>query len=59
MGIVQRISPATMELFLIKPIHVLPSHFPTHLSDCVAGMLDGQEKAASLTEPYKIGFQVK
>jgi hypothetical protein len=26
------------------------------LSDCIAGMLDGQEKAASLTEPYKIGF---
>jgi hypothetical protein len=26
------------------------------LSDCIAGMLDGQEKAASSTELYKIGF---
>jgi hypothetical protein len=24
------------------------------LSDCIAGMLDGQEKAASLTTPYKV-----
>lgn len=26
------------------------------LSDCVARMLDGQEKAASLTTPYKVEF---
>ena len=26
------------------------------LSDCIAGMLGGQEKVASLTEPYKVGF---
>jgi hypothetical protein len=26
------------------------------LSDCVAEMLDGQEKEASLTAPYKVGF---
>jgi hypothetical protein len=32
------------------------SLYNASLSDCIAGMIDGQEKTASLTTPYKVGF---
>jgi hypothetical protein len=55
MLIVQRISQASMVSYNANPCSSF-SLYNVSLSDCIAGMLDGQEKAASLTEPYKIGF---